>query len=67
MGFIKLIIYALPIFVAFYLFKKFSKRGALKTQASSSKMVECSACATHIPENEALIQNGKIYCCKDCL
>jgi heat shock protein 5 len=30
-----------------------------------NKMVACSVCNTHIPENEAIIQNGRIYCSKE--
>jgi uncharacterized protein len=34
-------------------------------QPSTNKMVACSVCNTHIPENEAIIQNGRIYCSKE--
>ncbi|SFV88576.1 hypothetical protein MNB_SUP05-SYMBIONT-5-851 [hydrothermal vent metagenome] len=67
MGFIKLIIIALLVFVGFYLFKKLRASSTTAEQLSADKMVACSTCKTHIPENEAIMQNGKIYCSKECL
>ena len=32
---------------------------------SGQKMVACAVCDTHIPESEAIIQNGKTYCSKE--
>ena len=67
MGF-KLIIVALLIFAGFYLLKKFRNPSNIKAQQpSANKMVACSSCKTHVPENEAIMQNGNIYCSKNCL
>ncbi|MBE8190536.1 MAG: hypothetical protein HAW58_06805 [Candidatus Thioglobus sp.] len=69
MGMIKLIIIVLVIWLSFSLLKKFRKTAAVKKSKNqtSAKMLACSVCKTHIPENEAIIQNGKIYCSKACL
>jgi uncharacterized protein len=48
------------------LFKKFRKPAShTDQQPSINKMVACSVCKTHIPENEAIIHNGKVYCSKE--
>ena len=65
-GMIKLIILAVVIFLGFSLFKKFRKPAShTDQQPSTNKMVACSVCKTHIPENEAIIHNGKFYCSKE--
>jgi len=66
MGIVKLIILAMVIFLGFSLFKKFRKPvNHTDQQPSTNKMVACSVCKTHIPENEAIIHNGKVYCSKE--
>jgi uncharacterized protein len=66
MGIIKLIFIALLVFVGFFLLKKFRKpANTTAQQPSTNKMVACSVCNMHIPENEAVIQNGKVYCSKE--
>ncbi|BAS68285.1 PP0621 family protein [Bathymodiolus septemdierum thioautotrophic gill symbiont] len=65
---IRFIAIALLVFVGFYLFKKMrSPRSTTEKQPSKDKMVACSVCKVHIPENEAIMQNGKIYCSKECV
>ena len=66
MGILKLIVVVLVVWLGFSLFKKIRKP-SVKTDAksSSSKMLACSVCKTHIPENEAIIQDGKVYCSKE--
>ena len=66
MGIVKLIILAMVIFLGFSLFKKFRKPASrTDQQPSTNKMVACSVCKTHIPENEAIIHNDKVYCSKE--
>ncbi len=68
MGIVKLIIVALVVWLGFVLVKKFRKPPSnIATKSSANKMLACSVCKTHIPENEAIIQNGKVYCSKGCL
>jgi len=66
MGIFKLIVVALVVWLGFSLFKKIRKPSISTEQKSSSnKMLACSVCKTHIPENEAIIQDGKVYCSKE--
>ncbi len=66
MGVTKLIFLALLVFAGFFLLKKFRKpRSTITQQPSTNKMLACSVCHTHIPENDAIIQNGKVYCSKE--
>lgn len=66
MGIIKLIIVVLLVWTGFWLLKKFRKPADCIDQKSSvNKMLACSVCKVHIPENEAIIQNNKVYCSKE--
>ena len=64
---IKLILVMLFGWIGFTLFKKFINPTESKKVGSDSgqKMVACEVCDTHIPESEAIIKNGKIYCSKE--
>ena len=65
MGIFKLIFVGLLIWLGFIIFKKFRKPPSeLSQKPSKHKMLACCVCKTHIPENEAIIQNGKIFCSK---
>jgi uncharacterized protein len=66
MGIIKLIIIILLVWMGFWILKKFRKPADRIDQKSSvNKMLACSVCKVHIPENEAIIQNNKVYCSKE--
>jgi len=68
MGIIKLIVVVLVVWLGFFLFKKIRKPASkLSQKPSNNKMLACSVCKTHIPENEAILQDGKVYCSKSCL
>ena len=68
MGFIKFIPFVLLLVAIFFFLKKFRRpSNTIAQQPSANKMVAWSVCKTHIPENEAVIQNGKVYCSKNCL
>lgn len=68
MGIIKLIIIVLIVWLGISVWRKFRKTADNNlSQPSTSKMLSCSVCKTHIPENEAILQDGKVYCSKDCL
>mgnify|MGYP003322187650 CR=1 FL=1 len=64
---IKLILVMLLGWIGFTLFKKFINPTETKKVSSDSgqKMVACAFCDTHIPESEAILNNGKIYCSKE--
>ena len=66
MGIFKLIVIIVVVWLGFSLFKKLRKpASSLDQQPSSNKMLACNVCKIHIPENEAIIQNGKAYCSKE--
>ncbi|MBA5248068.1 MAG: hypothetical protein FE834_00810 [Gammaproteobacteria bacterium] len=68
MGIFKLVVIVLLLFVGFYLFKRFRNPSSVAIlQPSTDKMVACHACKMHIPENEAIMHDGRIYCSKECL
>ena len=68
MGIYKLIVVALVIWLGFVLFKKFRKPASeLSQKPSNNKMLACRVCKTHIPENEAIIHNGKVFCSTKCM
>jgi len=66
---IKLVLVMLLVWVGFVLFKKMRQPNVSSSSDSDTgqKMIACSVCDTHIPESEAIVQDGKIYCSKDCL
>ena len=64
---IKLILVMLLGWIGFTLFKKIINPTESNKVSSDSeqKIVACAVCDTHIPESEAIIQNGKTYCSKE--
>jgi len=69
MGLVKLVLVMLLFWLGFVLFKKMRQLNVSRSSDSNigQKMIVCSVCDTHIPESEAIIKDGKIYCSKDCL
>ncbi len=66
MGIVKLIIIVLLVWTGFWLLKKIKKPADhLDQESSVNKMLACSVCKVHVPENEAIIQNNKVYCSKE--
>jgi hypothetical protein len=57
----------LLVWVGFAFFKKLRQPTASKGSGNhcGQKMVACSVCDTHIPESEAILKNGNIYCSKE--
>ena len=37
---------------------------SVKTE-TGQKMLACSVCDTHVPEQDAIIKNGKIFCSQE--
>jgi len=66
---LKWILFLVCIAGAYFIF--FKKSNA-KPQTKDSKantdsiMLECSKCGTYVSNEEAIIQNGKYYCSKEC-
>ena len=64
---IKLILVMLLGWVGFSLFRIFinSKTGVKTKNESGQKILACDVCETHVPESDAILKNGKIYCSKE--
>jgi len=53
--------------VGISLFKRFMNphsSNSVKTE-TGQKMLACSVCDTHVPESDAIIKNGNIFCSKE--
>jgi len=64
---IKLILVLLLGWVGISLFKRVINRNSSKSAKTETgqKMLACCVCDTHIPESDAIIKNGKIFCSKE--
>ncbi len=51
---------ALIVMVGKQLLRKPRSRG--RTQNAPGKMVQCANCGIFVPENEAIVQDGRFYC-----
>jgi uncharacterized protein len=53
--------------VGFSLFRKFMSKDSVSSanNKTGQKMLACSVCETYIPEQDAIIKNGKIFCSKE--
>lgn len=68
MNLIRIIVIGLIIFLVIRIIKQWSAnknaQAAIK-QSQESKMVRCKVCQLHIPENEALHQDGDFFCSQE--
>ena len=53
--------------VGFSLIKKFMSQvpASSANNKTGQKMLACSVCETYIPEQDAIVKNGKIFCSKE--
>ena len=53
--------------VGFSLIKKFMSQvpASSSKKKTRQKMLACSVCETYIPEQDAIVKNGKIFCSKE--
>jgi uncharacterized protein len=68
MGIVQFIGVLLLVWLGFNLWRKLTNppsRSGLPP--STHKMLSCCVCQTHIPENEAILKNGQVFCSKKCL
>ncbi|MDB4056792.1 PP0621 family protein [Candidatus Thioglobus sp.] len=51
----------------FSLIKKFMSQvlASSSKKKTGQKMLACSVCETYIPEQDAIVKNGKIFCSKE--
>lgn len=66
MNLLRLLLIALAVWIIVVLLRnRRSRQDALKKQQdkqSIDSIVPCSVCGTHVPENEAIHEAGKVYC-----
>lgn len=68
MSLIRFIIIALIIYLLIQIFKRWSankNRYSDEKKVEDKRMVRCDICHLHVPENEALEDNGTYYCCQE--
>ncbi|WP_299548529.1 PP0621 family protein [uncultured Helicobacter sp.] len=64
---LKWIIFALCIVgIYFFFFRKPKAHINNQEHKKDSIMLECTKCATYVSSDEAIIQDGKYYCSKEC-
>ncbi|MFO8023857.1 PP0621 family protein [Thiohalophilus sp.] len=68
-GLVRVILLALLIWLIIRLYQRFKALGQQRRSASKKQsarpienMVRCEQCGTHVPEKEALEQDGHYYC-----
>jgi uncharacterized protein len=60
------LLFLLAIIVVVYLLLRSLRRGAPRqddVSASAEEMVRCARCGVHLPKSEAILADGKFYCC----
>lgn len=65
MGLFRLILLGLAIWLLFRLYQRFIKGGSAKKPAThqiDGDMVKCKHCGIHIPQSEAISNDGNHYC-----
>lgn len=67
---IKVLKYLLVVAIVIYLFLRFARRGAAgraspaaASPATGEDMVACAACGMYFPRAEAIVRDGRSYCC----
>lgn len=62
--------YLLVVVIVIYLFLRFSRRGAGGRASAASRspvagedMIACAACGVYFPRAEAIVLDGRSYCC----
>lgn len=67
MGIIRLITVVAVIWLIWFVFKRFQqnlidKKSISAKEVSVSSVKKCAVCGVYVPENEALVNNGRYYC-----
>lgn len=68
MGLIRFLILLALAYVAYLLWRRFKAARAESRRRDApepERMVRCAQCQLHLPENLALYQDGKWYCCSE--
>ena len=64
---VRILVIALIIYLLIRIFKGWAanNKSTANNRSKEEKMVRCEVCQLHVPENEAISDNGKYYCCSE--
>ncbi len=62
----KWLVFALFIFVVYYLFFRKHTTTESNKEGKESIMLECDKCGIYVANHEAIFKDGKYYCSKEC-
>ena len=67
MNLIRILVIALIVYLLIQIAKRWlaNNQSVEKNSMPSKRMVRCEICQLHVPENEALENEGKYYCCQE--
>ncbi len=69
MNLLRLLLIALAVWIIIVLLRnRRSRQDVLKKQQDSQQIdsiLPCAICGTHVPENEAIHEAGKVYCSQE--
>lgn len=68
MNLLRLLLIGLAVWIIVVLIRNRRQQASLKKQRdnhSIDSIVPCRVCGTHVPENEAIREAGKVYCSKE--
>lgn len=65
----KIITIVLLVILGVYLFKRMASRNQIPPKPPEGKasedMVKCKICGVNLPRSEAILSQGRIYCCDE--
>ena len=66
-GLSKLLLLIFAVVAVWWLAKGFRRKDAAKDapEAAPEQMVNCSHCGLYLPQNEAIAEGDKFYCCAE--
>jgi len=66
---IRILIIALLVWIAYSLLRRYLKNKQFKRPSFKKfmpqKILKCEICATHVPEQEAIVFKGRYYCSEE--
>ncbi len=63
----KLLLLILAVVAVWWLAKGFRRKDAAKdaAEAAPEQMVTCSHCGLYLPQSEAILEQGRYFCCDE--
>lgn len=68
----KILAFLVALFLIYLVFFKKGRETQIKQNKKNQEenediMIECPTCKTFVSKDEAILSNGKYFCCKECL